>query len=49
MPQVVAEAVVRRWNEPRAEWDRQSCLVVLHPNVRVVACEPCDPTFERCR
>lgn len=46
---VVAEAVVRRWSDPRSEWDRQSCLVVLHPSVRVVACEPCDSTFEHCR
>lgn len=28
---------------------RQSCLVILRPSARVVACEPCDSTAEHCR
>jgi hypothetical protein len=40
---VVAEMAVDRGEA------RQSCIVVLHPQMRVVACEPCDSTAEHCR
>lgn len=40
---VVAEMAVDRGEA------QQSCIVVLHPQLRVVACEPCDSTAEHCR
>jgi hypothetical protein len=39
----VVEAAVR------VDEDLQSCVVILRPTIRVVACEPCDSTVDHCR
>jgi hypothetical protein len=46
---VVAEAAIRGTDPRTPERSIVSCLVVLHPSARVVACEPCDSTAEHCR